>query len=42
MDGVCIHSDLGNVIIAQDTLFEQNVNITPSTNYINEKGQIVQ
>lgn len=41
MDGVCIHSDLGAVIIAQDTLFEKDVSIAPSTKYINEKGQIV-
>ncbi|KAK8826825.1 hypothetical protein WA556_004413, partial [Blastocystis sp. ATCC 50177/Nand II] len=39
-EGVCIHSDLGAVIIAQDTVFEKDVSITPSTNYINEKGQI--
>ena len=37
---MCIHSDLGAVIIAQDTVFEKDVSITPSTNYINEKGQI--
>ena len=33
-----LHADLGVVVIGQDTLFEEDVDIRPSTEIINETG----